>query len=337
MSVYRPAGERLYRYDFQLRSRRFYGPTGCATKKAAEAVERQIKAEARARLNQPSDTLDAIAGRWWDEKGRHRKDQKDVEYRLERILFALGPNKRAIELRQRDVAAYVATRRVQPIKGAVLTDRITAPATINRELDVMRAAWRYAIKCGMDLPGIDWSAERLAEPETRERVATEAEEDAIFQHLRPDYAPFFAAILETGWRWGMASSLRWSDDRGDVIQREGKGGRMIRTPVTRFLRALIEEQLQGAPALRRSALDQPSLDTIGERLVVESTAVLREDLGALDHRARLGANGRLDGLSQGRENDVVTWTLALRGEADGVFGLLHSEYTGQAENPKRHN
>jgi integrase len=103
-------------------------------------------------------------------------------------------------------------RRVQPIKGAVLADRITAPATINRELDVMRAAWRYAIKCGMDLPGVDWSAERLAEPGTRERVATEAEEDAIFRHLRPDYAPFFAAILETGWRWGMASSLRWGDD-----------------------------------------------------------------------------------------------------------------------------
>lgn len=102
---------------------------------------------------------------------------------------------------QRSVrAAYVAVRRVQPIKGAVQTDRITAPATINRELDVMRAAWRYAIKCGMDLPGIGWSIERLVEPETRERVATEGEEDGIFRHLRSDYAPFFAAIRETGWR-----------------------------------------------------------------------------------------------------------------------------------------
>ena len=105
MSVYRPAGERLYRYDFQLRSRRFYGPTGCATKKAAEAVERQIKAETRAKLSQPNDTLDAIAGRWWQEKGRHRKDHKDVEYRLERILLALGPNKTATELSQGDVSA----------------------------------------------------------------------------------------------------------------------------------------------------------------------------------------------------------------------------------------
>ena len=242
MSVYRPAGERLYRYDFQLRSRRFYGPTGCATKKAAEAVERRIKTEARTSLSQPSDTLDAIAGRWWQEKGRHRKDHKDVEYRLERILLALGPNKSATELRQGDVSGYVAMRRVQPIRGAVRSDRITAPATINRELDVMRAAWFYAIKCEMALPRIDWSDERLDEPETRERVATEDEEDAIFRRLRPDYAPFFAAILETGWRWGMASSLRWGDDRGDVIQREGKGGRMIRTPVTRFLRALIEAQ-----------------------------------------------------------------------------------------------
>ena len=94
-----------------------------------------------------------------------------------------------------------------------------------------------------------------------------------------------------------------------------------------LLRALIEEQLQGAPALRSSALDQPPLDTIGERLVVEGTAVLREDLGALDHRARPGANGRLDGLSQGRENNVVTGTLTLGGEADGVFGLLTNKAT----------
>ena len=141
MSVYRPAGEKLYRYDFQMRSRRFYGPTRCATKRTAEAAERQIKTETRASLSQPCDTLDAIAGRWWQEKGRHRKDHKDVEYRLERILLALGPNKSATELRQGDVATYVAMRRVQPIRGAVRSDRITSPSTINRELDVMRAAW----------------------------------------------------------------------------------------------------------------------------------------------------------------------------------------------------
>lgn len=242
MSTYRPAGEKRYRYDFQLRGRRFYGPTHCSTKKAADTVERQARAAARLSIDQPRDTLDAIAGRWWHEKGRHRRDARDVEYRLERILLALGKARRAADLRQSDVSAYVAMRRVQPIRGGVKTYRITAPATINRETDLMRAVWNYAVRCGADLPRIDWTGERLPEPETRERIASEDEEDAIFARLRPDYAPFYAAILETGWRWGMASSMRWCDDRGHVIEREGKGGRVVRTPVTRFLRGLIEAQ-----------------------------------------------------------------------------------------------
>lgn len=242
MSVYKSKGERYYRFDFQMRGHRFYGSTRRTARAAALETERAEKARAREWLNAPADTLDAIAGRWWLYRGQHRRDAVDVERRLERILFGLGETTRAAELSQADVAAYVARRRADRIEGACRADRQVAPATVNRELEIMRAAWNYAMRQGVRLPHIDWTAERLAEPEPRERVITEAEEDAVFRNLNPDYAPFYAAIIETGWRWSMAAALRWSDVRAESVEAPGKGGRIVRTPMTPYLRTLIDEQ-----------------------------------------------------------------------------------------------
>ena len=47
MSVYKPRKSPFYRYDFQLRGVRFAGSTECASKRDAEAFEKQRREEAR--------------------------------------------------------------------------------------------------------------------------------------------------------------------------------------------------------------------------------------------------------------------------------------------------
>ena len=40
MSIYKPQGSPFYHYDFQFKGDRFYGSTGCTSKREAEAFER---------------------------------------------------------------------------------------------------------------------------------------------------------------------------------------------------------------------------------------------------------------------------------------------------------
>ena len=76
MSVYKKPNSPHYHFDFQLKGHRFYGSTGCTTRKEAEAyeaVERDkakalVKAMARSRT---SLLIDDVAARLWEQSGQH--------------------------------------------------------------------------------------------------------------------------------------------------------------------------------------------------------------------------------------------------------------------------
>ena len=50
MPVYRKHGKPEYTYDFQLRGRRFFGPTGTSNRRQAERILEQKREEVRAKL-----------------------------------------------------------------------------------------------------------------------------------------------------------------------------------------------------------------------------------------------------------------------------------------------
>lgn len=75
MSVYKRADAETYSYDFHLRGHRFSGNTEARNKKDAGTVERQLKARAKADLDEGKRTgngpllLRHAAGRYWEEVG----------------------------------------------------------------------------------------------------------------------------------------------------------------------------------------------------------------------------------------------------------------------------
>ncbi len=76
MSVFKRSGAETYSFDFQLRGHRFSGNTEARNKKDAETAERQLKAKAKADLDEAKLTgngpllLRHAAGRYWQEGPR---------------------------------------------------------------------------------------------------------------------------------------------------------------------------------------------------------------------------------------------------------------------------
>jgi hypothetical protein len=102
MSVFREAKSPYYRYDFQLRNRRFFGSTKATTKKDALRVERSLRAKANADLEVEERTgnapiiLDLAAGRYFEEIGRHHADCMATFRNLKRLVGYFGKNKRLV-------------------------------------------------------------------------------------------------------------------------------------------------------------------------------------------------------------------------------------------------
>lgn len=255
MSIYKGAKSPFYAYDFQLHGRRFFGSTKATNKKDAEQVERELKAKARADIkahtrdsNGPL-TLDVAAGRYWTEVGQHHADSAATYRYLKRLVGYFGKDKRLDEIGDADVAALVAWRRGQTLKGRVKNkagDPVAkvAPATVNRSaVEPLRklftrakTSWRYQFP---EEP--NWRSHRLKEPEGRVRELDDNEEAALDVAMRGDYAPWIQFALLTGLRRA-ETLIRWSNVNwlAKAITTVGKGGRTVTTPITPAVAELLE-------------------------------------------------------------------------------------------------
>lgn len=77
MSVYKPVSSPYYEYDFRTGGHRFSGSNKETNKRAAQAVERQLKEQAAEDLKRLSatgrapPTFDEAAGQYWKEVGQY--------------------------------------------------------------------------------------------------------------------------------------------------------------------------------------------------------------------------------------------------------------------------
>ena len=228
-------------YDFQVRGHRFSGNTEAGNRKAAEAVERELKAKAKADIETEKRTgngpllLRHAAGRYWQEVGQHHADSAATYRDLERLVSRLGPDKRLDMITDADVAALVAWRRSQKAKGKPET---VSNATVNRsttevlkKLFTRAKTWRYQFPLEPN-----WRSHRLKEPEGRVRELHDGEE--IGEAMRGDYGPWIEFALLTGLRRA-ETLIRWSD-AAKTITTTGKGSRLVSTPITDAVAAVLE-------------------------------------------------------------------------------------------------
>lgn len=244
MSVYRPKGSSLYHFDFQFKGRRHYGSTGVGDlqeARAIEAAERTKAARAHAYGEpdrKPTMTIDEVFGRYWKEKSQHTAKPGDDMTRFALMASHLGPSLAFHDLSDDKIAVLVA--RLRGRKVGKESPKMVSNATVNRDIEALRRAWKRAAKLWKIEHGEEpsWGEHLLPEADERVRDLTAAEESRLLEALREDYRPIVKFALLSGIRLGNLRSLKWTDvDYNSMIVRmmaksKKPGGRNHSVPIT---------------------------------------------------------------------------------------------------------
>jgi integrase len=252
MSVYQPKGSPFYQFDFQWRGRRFYGTTKQTSRREAERVERHErerakKSEAQIKASGASVQLDHLAGRYWEEVGKHHAGADNTWRDLERLIDYFGPAKLLTEITDDDVAKLVAWRRGHRIirnkKSKPEDCPLITNTTVNRtttgvlkKLFTRAKVWNVRFEHEPK-----WKDHWLKEAGERIRELRDDEADRIEAVTREDYWPLFAFARATGLRQKECVLLRWSevDWQGGRIVKRGKGNEIVTAPITNTVREIL--------------------------------------------------------------------------------------------------
>lgn len=239
MSLYKPKNSPYFHFDFVRQGRRFYGSTGCKTRRAAERVEEAERAKARAGGNlRPPITLDEACG-LYQAKVEELPSWELAEYMIEALIETLGAAALLSEITQRELLHHFSKRR----NGR-------ANSSVNREIEVCRAIWRHAAKTRYDVGEMpEWGALFLKVPKIVPRELSTAEEGRLFDEVRADLFDFCEFALKTGWRKSEVIGLRWADVDlgGRTAVTRIKGGDVVSRPLTQDMLVIIANQPKVGP------------------------------------------------------------------------------------------
>lgn len=154
---------------------------------------------------------------YWSQHGLHQKSAPWIEATLARVCEGLGSRRQLRHIGIEDIGRYLGQRRLS-----------VGPATANRDLTILRAVYRFAVKrLRADVGEMpDWPALRQTEPAPRRRTLREPERVKLFGQLPVDLTPVLAFSILTGARITSVRELRWSDiDAGTITFRSVKSRR----------------------------------------------------------------------------------------------------------------
>lgn len=255
MSVYKTEKSPFYQYDFQIRSRRFYGSTERTSRTEAEkleAVERKrakelVAAEAKSRT---SLSIDDVALRLWDHVAQHDADDQATSTNLNRLVEYFGRTTPLTAIDHNKAKQMVAWRRSHRVsrrgkrtkqQGEALP--LVSNATVNRStIKVLQRVFTFAKSEGTIFESEPkWDDLLLLEPVERVRELQDNEAAAIDDTVRDDYRPFFDFVRASGMRLKECVTLRWSEVNFGTKQivRTGKGGRRVVFPITPAVREIL--------------------------------------------------------------------------------------------------
>ena len=200
MSVYRRKGSPFYTYDFQFRGNRFCRGTKARTRREAEAVERQARAQLKATYKSGGVlTLDAAFGKWFLEHGQHLSAQATIKGHVDALLDGLGKSTPLHSIDDANVAAYVALRRLAG-----------GPATVNQDLKYLRAIFYRALETWKHpVQTISWRRHRLKAPQLRVRWIEREQADDLILTIDPRFRDLLSLLFLTGCRKGELFGLTW--------------------------------------------------------------------------------------------------------------------------------
>jgi integrase len=186
----------------------------------------------------PSITLDCACGVYQDH-AESLPSWKSARYMLTALIAGLGRNTLMSDVTQRNLIAYIASRRIG-----------RSNATVNREIDLIRAVWKRTQDARYDVGEMpNWRSLRLKQPRRTHRTLGIVEEKQRLSNIRDDVRGAVEFLLMSGWRRAEVLGLRWSDL--DLPQRTAvtpiKGGDMVTRPLTDAMVVLIANQPKAGP------------------------------------------------------------------------------------------
>jgi integrase len=232
MSLYKRKGSETYTADFEYRTVRVSQDTGCKSKTEARQWQQAKKQEIDRNL--PASLLSTHSRLTLEEAGKLFVEEhlqfadgyvKSEQYRFPRVIKRLGPKKRLEDLSTADVKKYVASRQAEGI----------APATINREINNIRALWGHAMDIWeYPVKAIAW---RRIRPEIPERLPPQlnmADIRRLLAAATPRLAKVIMFALMTGFRHHEIKKLAPKNVNFEklTIRIIGKGNKEAQVPMS---------------------------------------------------------------------------------------------------------
>lgn len=219
MRIYPRSGSPFLWADVWVNGKRLRRSTGTADKIEAAGRIKNVFPELYARPVGPGITVKEAFDRYYEEHAAALRSEADIVRALARWRDHLGPSLRLDAVTPAHVAAFVARRRGQVARRR--RGRLVTPATVNRDIDYLKAVHAMARKrWGVDLPEIDWAAQRLRAAEPRKRWMSPAEAETLLAVARKRF-PWLARMiyfaLHTGLRRDNVERLDW--DQVDLAER----------------------------------------------------------------------------------------------------------------------
>jgi integrase len=239
MSLYKRKGSPTYWYDFRINGERFRGSTGETERRTAQAIEKRLKDEARAKQiidkgrraswgGREPPTMGAIVARYWNEVGQFHGTPKTTWWVLEWLVDHFGDQTLLTDITSERIAQMVAHRRTIRVRRDPKTKALieipcdnVQNATVNRyAIEPLRKLFRRARDVWLyPIAYPRWGELLLAEPQERVREAVGDEEARIVQALGPDYGRLFRFMLATGTR-ASGALLTWP--QVDLVNRTAR-------------------------------------------------------------------------------------------------------------------
>lgn len=209
MALYQREGSPFWWYSVNVRGRRLRGSTGKTSKREAAEVERDEIAKAKASSAQPDRwRVRHMIGEYWATHGKATKNAATLWGQLEALSDGLGPNTYLADIDSPMVLRYIAARRVikETEEGPVLRSN----ATINRDLEALRAAMNFAAALhGQKIQKLEWKKLKGKEPKGRVRYLTRSEYDALLAACDDEMRAIVLVAVATGLRRENIRQIDW--------------------------------------------------------------------------------------------------------------------------------
>lgn len=182
--------------------------------------------------------LEALT-RYWDQKLRFSRSAKSEQYLLSRLADMLGAETKFVDIR----TGVIMERVIVPLKRRGLTAR-----SINRELDILKAAHRWAQEVWEveDLPTIAWRRLHQKAPVRLIKAPTVEQIRSLHLNASPRLQPVIQMAVLTGLRLSEIRGLRPKDVdlSAGTMTLIGKGNKEAKLPLSSAAISLLSSMLR---------------------------------------------------------------------------------------------